>query len=117
MALLSTLGLVLPVAVALGAYAVSARSFDSEAPLVSVERLARPKTPPASPTPTARPTAGDDQGGRCSEPEHRDDPECLNGEDRSGSGDSSGSGSGDSGSESDNSGKGSSGSGDSDDDD
>ena len=106
--LLSVLGLVLPVGVAMAAFVVSDRSFDAETPLVAVERIAEPQTPPPSPSPTPSPTPSetpslDDRGGRCSEPEHAGDPECLPG----GDGDNSGPGSGNSGRGSSNSGSGS----------
>jgi hypothetical protein len=114
--LFSILGLVLPIAVALAAYAVSARSFDPEPPSVTIERIAQPQRPSPSPSPSLSPatvptpletSSPDDRGGRCSEPEHFGDPECAPGgdsEDNSGPG-----GGGDSGSGSDNSGPGGSG--------
>jgi hypothetical protein len=117
--LLSVVGVAVPVALALGAYGVSARTFDAETPLVAVERIAEPQSPPPSPTPSHTPTPSataspDDESGRCSEPEHRDDPECLpgGGEDNSGPGggnsgsDNSGPGGGDGGSGPGNSGPG-----------
>jgi uncharacterized membrane protein YgcG len=105
--LLSVVGVTLPVALTLGAYTVSAPSFEAETPLVTVERIAEPQSPPPSPSPSPSPTPSataspDDKSGRCSEPEHRGDPECLgaSGEDNSGPG------GGNSGSDSDNSGPG-----------
>ena len=111
--LLSILGLILPVGVAMAAFVVSDRSFETEIPLVAVERIAEPQTPPPSPTPAVTPTPSvspvpavtnspDDRGGRCSEPEHAGDPECVPG----GDGDNSGPGGGNSGSGSGNSGPG-----------
>ena len=105
--LLSILGLVLPVGVAMAAFVVSDQSFDAETPLVAVERIAAPQTPSSSPTPSPSPTPSetaspDDRGGRCSEPEHAGDPECLPGAE----GDNSGPGSGNSGRGSGNSGPG-----------
>jgi hypothetical protein len=116
----SVVGVALPVALALGAYSVSARSFEVETPLVPVERIAEPQSPLPSPSPSPTPTPSataspDDKSGRCSELEHRGDPECLaGGEDNSGPGggnsgsdsDNSGPGGGSSGSGSDNSGPG-----------
>jgi uncharacterized membrane protein YgcG len=117
--LFSVLGLVLPIGVALAAYGVSARSFDTEPPLVTVERIAEPQSPSATLSPTPSPAtvvaptpfetgSPDDRGGRCSEPEHIGDPECLSGGDTDNSGPGGG---GNSGSGSGSSGSGSSGSG------
>jgi hypothetical protein len=50
----------------------------------------------ATPTPGVTATSSDDHSGKCSEPEHLNDPECLGGgSSGKGSGDSSGRGKGD----------------------
>ena len=102
--LLMVLAIVLPVALTLGAYLISAGvgasagvvSVPAGGAMVSVQPSEGPSpsddrgshaTPSVSPTVTP----SDDHSGRCLEPEHVSDPSCTSG---SSGGDSSGSGSG-----------------------
>jgi hypothetical protein len=123
---LGVAGVVLPVMLVFSAYLIASGSIGaagSDVPPVPQNRVTE-----AESTPAATPTEDrlDDQGGRCSEPEHRNDPECVTetplDSDNSGPGsgsdepeesesDNSGPGSDNSGPGSDNSGSGSDNSG------
>lgn len=111
--LFAFLGLALPIGLALGVYAAAGRSLTAASVADPVTVTTRVIAEP-SPTTTERAEREqDDRSGRCQEPEHRADPECVSGgateddRDSSGSGsDSSGPGSG----SGDSSGSGSSGS-------
>ena len=118
---LAVIGLALPVGLALAAYASSAGSL-AATPVVTpiTGQLATPSKQPAPLTTSTQGTSTEetttteteDRSGsaRCQEAEHRNDPECVDGDDNSGSGggddDNSGPGSDNSGSGSDNSGHG-----------
>jgi hypothetical protein len=114
---LGVAGIVLPVALVFSAYLIARGSIGpaGTVPPVPQTRVSETPSHSATATPSQSPKedrtggAPDDHGGRCSEPEHVNDPSCSSGS--SGS-DSSGSGSGSSGGDdSPNSGSGSSGSG------
>jgi hypothetical protein len=109
---LGALGIVVPVALALTAYVVSRTTIGSSGTVpalihtpaqVEVSETQSDSPPSTAPTTgrkqgsgggsvTPQPVATDDHGGKCSEPEHVNDPSC-----QSGGGDSSGKGSGGSG--------------------
>jgi hypothetical protein len=117
---LSFLGIVVPVALGLTAYLVSRSAIGSAGPIPSLTHapsqndssLTESATPqpspdrtgqdeqgsnsgsPTDPAPQVTATATDDNGGRCSEPEHSSDPSCGS-DDSSGQGSSGGSGGGD----------------------
>ena len=116
---LALAGVVLPVALVFSAYLIASGSIGvaGTVPPVPQHRVTDDSSPSPESTKANRPGRGDgdapdDRGGRCSEPEHADDPECDSSgsdSDSSDSSGSSGSGSGGDGddSESDSSGKGS----------
>jgi hypothetical protein len=124
---LSFLGIVVPVALGLTAYLVSRSTIGSAGPIPSLTHVpaqtvagsSTPRPAPSrtedgpqgsnpgsttAPAPQVTATATDDNGGKCSEPEHSSDPTCGSG-DSSGKGSGGGSGGGD---DSSNSGHGSS---------
>jgi hypothetical protein len=106
MCLLVAAGVVLPVALAIGAYVLSS-GFGASATVVDL-----PTTAPRAPqeggqTTRVQPTGGSDgesdaspsaSSDQCAEPEHRSDPTCLSGSGSGDTGGSSGSGSTESGS-------------------
>jgi hypothetical protein len=101
-ALLAVAGLVLPVGLGLAIYFSSAGAIGASPPALpaslTVGRPAATTTAQERKKKRDRPattatTTVDDHGGRCSEPEHLNDPECLSGDDNSGSGSNSGPGS------------------------
>lgn len=117
--LYALLGLALPIGLALGVYASAGRSLTAAAAAdpvtVTTRVIAQPSTAPTTTESREQREQGDDRSGRCQEPEHQADPECVSGGDDR---DSSGSGSdnsGPGGGSDDSSGSGSSGSGDGDD--
>jgi hypothetical protein len=108
---LGFLGVAIPVALALTAFLISRSTIGSAGTVPSithtpvVQSSASPGEPSASPgqdgkkgsgggttpaTSQPQPTATDDNGGRCSEPEHTNDPECSS--DNSGKGGGGGGG-------------------------
>jgi hypothetical protein len=122
---LGVAGIVVPVVLVFSAFLIARGSIGAAGtvPPVPQTRVSE-GAPSASPSPSESATqenrsgtggAADDQGGRCSEPEHLNDPECSSGSGSGSSGSesgSSGSGSGSGGGDdSPNSGHGSSGSG------
>src|SRR5213594_3118774 len=87
--MLGIAGLLLPVMLALAAFVISSRVDASISPPAGTHLVdqtnpdIRDSSGPgsgrsASPSPSPTPT-GDDHGGRCAEPEHRNDPECQSG--------------------------------------
>lgn len=111
-------GVVLPVALVFGAYVIATSRLGIAGSVPPVPGLSSPN-PSAivgegddnrgpgggddEATPSSGPTA-DDNGGKCSEAEHVNDPECISGTDSSGSGSGDSSGSGGSGDDSSKSG-------------
>jgi hypothetical protein len=120
MVALGFLGIVVPVALGLTAYLVSRSAIGSAGPIPSLTHapsqtdssLVESPTPEPSPSrtgdgehgsnpgsttapaPQVTATATDDNGGKCSEPEHSTDPSCGT-DDSSGKGSGGGSGGGD----------------------
>lgn len=87
---LGVVGVVLPVILVFSAYLIASGSIGaagSDVPPVPQNRVTTPQETPTNDD------GVDDRGGRCSEPEHRNDPECVS-ETPSEEPDSSGPGSG-----------------------
>lgn len=101
----AAVGLLFPLGLALAVYVASAASLDEPAGVrVGTQPLGQ-VTATVGPTQTARATTGetttqdDDRSGRCDEPEHRSDPDCVRGaatgtEDEDGGDEASGQGRG-----------------------
>jgi hypothetical protein len=128
---LGALGVVVPVALAFTAYLVSRTTIGSAGTVPALTHTPAQAQVSESGSsdagsPSARPTTGrtqgaggtvapqptatvDDHGGRCSEPEHVNDPECQSGGGSGGPGSGGGSGGGGSGDDSSHSGHGSGG--------
>jgi hypothetical protein len=99
--LYALLGLALPIGLALGVYASAGRSLTAasvaDPVTVTTRVIAQPSTAPTTTESREEREQGDDRSGRCQEPEHRADPECVSGGESGEDRDSSGSGSDNSG--------------------
>lgn len=97
----AAVGLLFPLGLALAVYAASAASLDEPAgvrvgsqPLGRVTVTTDVRTPSAPRTTEATTDRDDDRSGRCDEPEHRSDPDCVGAGATTGEDDDSGRGRG-----------------------